>query len=143
MPVHDWTRVSDGIFHSFHLSWTDEIMAALNAGLLPSDYYALRGLAELKYLFGGRQIVFRFFYPLPKDSIHDHGKPPHFGIASLASGFHHVVQELLQLPYPLIVFKQDPVSAQDFGPNHFPITGIRTQPHGKLAIFLRTLSHAV
>jgi hypothetical protein len=41
MPVHDWTRVSDGIFHSFHLSWTDEIMAALNAGLLPSEYYAL------------------------------------------------------------------------------------------------------
>jgi hypothetical protein len=41
MPVHDWTRVSAGIFHSFHLSWTDAIMAALNAGLLPADYYAL------------------------------------------------------------------------------------------------------
>ncbi len=41
MPAHDWTRIGAGIFHSFHLSWTDEIMAALNAGSLPPDYYAL------------------------------------------------------------------------------------------------------
>jgi hypothetical protein len=41
MPVHDWTRVDDGIFHSFHLSWTSRIYDALNAGLLPDNYYAL------------------------------------------------------------------------------------------------------
>ncbi len=41
MPVHDWTRVSAGIFHSFHLTWIGELSKALNSGLLPPDYYAL------------------------------------------------------------------------------------------------------
>lgn len=40
MPIHDWTRVSAGTFHAFHLSWIAEIQVALNAGLLPGDYYA-------------------------------------------------------------------------------------------------------
>lgn len=41
MPIHDWTRVDAGIFHDFHQSWTGRIRDALNAGLLPSDHYAL------------------------------------------------------------------------------------------------------
>lgn len=41
MPVHDWTRVSAGIFHDFHHSWIEEIKRALNSGRLPPDYYAL------------------------------------------------------------------------------------------------------
>jgi len=41
MPIHDWTRVNPGIFHDFHHSWIEEIKRALNAGLLPADYYAL------------------------------------------------------------------------------------------------------
>ena len=41
MPVHDWTRVSAGTFHSFHLGWMAEMTRALNGGLLPADYYAL------------------------------------------------------------------------------------------------------
>jgi len=41
MPVHDWTNVDAGIFHAFHHSWIEEIQRALNAGLLPPDYYAL------------------------------------------------------------------------------------------------------
>jgi hypothetical protein len=41
MPIHDWTRVEAGIFHHFHHSWIEEIQRALNAGLLPEDYYAL------------------------------------------------------------------------------------------------------
>lgn len=41
MPVHDWTRVEAGIFHSFHLAWVSEINKALNDGLLPDGYYAL------------------------------------------------------------------------------------------------------
>jgi hypothetical protein len=41
MPVHDWTRVAAGVFHHFHLSWIDEIARALNAGVLPADYYAM------------------------------------------------------------------------------------------------------
>ena len=43
MPIHDWTRVDDGIFHDFHHSWIGEMKKALNCGLLPSDYYALAG----------------------------------------------------------------------------------------------------
>ena len=41
MPIHDWTRVDAGIFHDFHHTWITEIKRALNAGLLPPDYYAL------------------------------------------------------------------------------------------------------
>jgi hypothetical protein len=40
MPTHDWTRVSDGAFHDFHLGWIAEIRNALNGGLLPPSYYA-------------------------------------------------------------------------------------------------------
>ncbi len=41
MPIHDWTRVEAGLFHDFHQRWTAAISNALNAGLLPSGYYAL------------------------------------------------------------------------------------------------------
>ena len=40
MPLHDWTRVSHGTWHAFHLSWISEIQEALNDGLLPPQYYA-------------------------------------------------------------------------------------------------------
>lgn len=41
MPLHDWTRVDDGIFHSFHNSWIASIVETLNNGLLPEGYYSL------------------------------------------------------------------------------------------------------
>jgi hypothetical protein len=41
MPAHDWTRVSDGVFHHFHLAWIAELCRVLNEGVLPPDYYAL------------------------------------------------------------------------------------------------------
>ena len=40
MPIHDWTRVSDGAFHAFHHCWIGEIRTALNSGVLPPGYYA-------------------------------------------------------------------------------------------------------
>jgi hypothetical protein len=40
MPVHDWTRVSAGTFHDFHGAWIVHLKEALNAGVLPEDYYA-------------------------------------------------------------------------------------------------------
>jgi hypothetical protein len=40
MPIHDWTRVTAGTWHDFHLAWITEIRNALNGGLLPPDYYA-------------------------------------------------------------------------------------------------------
>ncbi len=42
MPVHDWTRVSDGTFHDFHYSWVLEIKRALmRRRLLPNGYYVM------------------------------------------------------------------------------------------------------
>src|SRR5262249_2650572 len=41
MPVHDWTKVDAGIFHSFHNFWIAELVRKLNGGLLPDGYYAL------------------------------------------------------------------------------------------------------
>lgn len=41
MPIHDWTRVGASIFHAFHHEWISALARALNAGLLPEDYYAL------------------------------------------------------------------------------------------------------
>jgi Protein of unknown function (DUF4058) len=40
MPIHDWTRVTAGTWHAFHLSWISEIQLALNGGRLPPSYYA-------------------------------------------------------------------------------------------------------
>jgi Protein of unknown function (DUF4058) len=40
MPIHDWTRVTAGTFHDFHLAWIAEIRNALNGGILPPEYYA-------------------------------------------------------------------------------------------------------
>jgi hypothetical protein len=42
MPIHDWTRVDAGLFHSFHQDWIGVLARALNAGVLPRDYFALR-----------------------------------------------------------------------------------------------------
>jgi hypothetical protein len=41
MPVHDWTRVDAGLFHSFHQRWIGALCDALNAGGLPPAYFAL------------------------------------------------------------------------------------------------------
>jgi Protein of unknown function (DUF4058) len=41
MPMHDWTRVDDGIYHDFHNSWIAGLWQVLNCGALPSGYYAL------------------------------------------------------------------------------------------------------
>jgi hypothetical protein len=42
MPIHDWTRVDAGLFHAFHQSWVTVLSRALNTGVLPPDYFALR-----------------------------------------------------------------------------------------------------
>ncbi len=40
MPIHDWIRVDANTFHDFHNSWIIHLKEALNAGVLPPDYYA-------------------------------------------------------------------------------------------------------
>ncbi len=41
MPVHDWSNINAGVFHSFHTTWIVEVCNSLNGGLLPPGYYAL------------------------------------------------------------------------------------------------------
>jgi hypothetical protein len=41
MPIHDWTRVTSGTFHAFHVAWIAEIQRTLNGGVLPEGYYAM------------------------------------------------------------------------------------------------------
>ena len=41
MPVHDWSKVDAGIFHTFHGSWITHLLESLNEGVLPTEYYAL------------------------------------------------------------------------------------------------------
>jgi hypothetical protein len=41
MPIHDWTRVNAGVFHYFHQAWTIHLCEALNARVLPPDFFAL------------------------------------------------------------------------------------------------------
>ena len=41
VPMHNWKLVEAGIFPAFHHNWITAISNALNAGLLPPEYYAL------------------------------------------------------------------------------------------------------
>jgi hypothetical protein len=41
MPIHDWTRVSAGTYHDFHLGWTVALRVALNQGVLPAGFEAV------------------------------------------------------------------------------------------------------
>ena len=41
MPIHDWTRVDAGTFHSFHQQWIASLCAALNTGGLPPGFFAM------------------------------------------------------------------------------------------------------
>ena len=41
MPIHNWKRVDAGLFHAFHQCWTVTLCAELNAGRLPTEYFAL------------------------------------------------------------------------------------------------------
>ncbi|MBX9679801.1 MAG: hypothetical protein K2X38_13645 [Gemmataceae bacterium] len=40
MPIHDWTRVSAGTWHDFHVAWIAELRNVLNERVLPAGYYA-------------------------------------------------------------------------------------------------------
>lgn len=40
MPLDDWTKVPDSVFHSFHNGWLWNLMGSLNRGVLPEGYLA-------------------------------------------------------------------------------------------------------
>lgn len=76
MPVHDWTRVSDGTSHDFHYSWVLEIKRALKRGLLPDGYYVM---AEH---FGGDRVA-PDVLTLQQSTSTPEPAPPAAGIATL------------------------------------------------------------
>lgn len=41
MPIHNWSAVSDGMFHWFHQRWIGMIADWLNQGRLPEGFYAI------------------------------------------------------------------------------------------------------
>jgi len=41
MPIHDWTRVAAGTFHTFHLRWIAALCDWFNGGGLPEGYFAM------------------------------------------------------------------------------------------------------
>lgn len=41
MPLHDWTKADDGLFHDFHTLWLARLVDALNGGVLPVGYFAM------------------------------------------------------------------------------------------------------
>src|SRR6266436_6102140 len=41
MPIHDWKRGDDFLFHNLHLGWVVELCGHLNQGVLPSSYFAM------------------------------------------------------------------------------------------------------
>jgi len=41
MPMHDWSRVTPGIYHNFHYLWLSTITNRLNSGLLPTGMIAM------------------------------------------------------------------------------------------------------
>ncbi|NLS97118.1 MAG: DUF4058 family protein [Planctomycetaceae bacterium] len=84
MPIHDWTRVKPGIFHHFHLEWISSIANALNAGLLPSNLYAL---AEQVAAQGGIPDILTLAASPYQDAdeIASQGAPPDRGGLALAT----------------------------------------------------------
>jgi hypothetical protein len=41
MPMHDWSRVTPGTYHNFHVLWLATITNQLNAGILPAGCFAM------------------------------------------------------------------------------------------------------
>jgi hypothetical protein len=40
MPIHDWSRVPDFVFHQLHHGWITHLSGQLNESVLPANYYA-------------------------------------------------------------------------------------------------------
>src|SRR5258708_2874433 len=70
MSVHDWTRVDEGLFHDFHQCWTVALRNALNAGVLPRDYFAL---VEQRVQCPIPDVLTLELSPPPGEPTHDEG----------------------------------------------------------------------
>jgi hypothetical protein len=47
MPVHDWSRGDDSLYHNFHLGWPIEVAGRLN-GMVEPAYFAMTETWELR-----------------------------------------------------------------------------------------------
>lgn len=61
MPIHDWTRVSHGLFHHFHQCWIGNLSDVLNGGLIPPCYFALieRTVSDESYISKANHLAIR------------------------------------------------------------------------------------
>lgn len=41
MPMHDWSKVTPGTYHNFHLQWIASLAQQLNSGILPPGCFAM------------------------------------------------------------------------------------------------------
>jgi hypothetical protein len=41
MPIHDWSKVPDAVFHALHVAWLGRLQDLLNTRLLPEPFHAL------------------------------------------------------------------------------------------------------
>lgn len=89
MPIHDWTRVPAGIFHDFHQEWCRSIKHRLNAGVLPSDHYAM--LEQVAVGVEGDVITLQ-------DRDEEADANPGGGVATLAAPKTRFVAELGKFP---------------------------------------------
>ena len=48
MPIHDWTRGDDALFHDFQLSWLSKLAGRLNKDVLSSSHFAMTETIELR-----------------------------------------------------------------------------------------------
>lgn len=90
MPVHDWTRVDAGTFHDFHTAWITHLKEALNAGLLPPDFYALseqragETIPDVLALHAQRRDVPRPDDSAPAGAVAVAEAPPHVSVTLTA-----------------------------------------------------------
>lgn len=66
MPMHDWTRVPDGFFQTFHHSWIEQIHLALGR-VLPPEYYSAS--EQVVGGFGPDIVTLRGFSPDPAGGV--------------------------------------------------------------------------
>jgi hypothetical protein len=75
MPIHDWTRVSAGIFHDFHVAWIVSIQKILNTEILPPTHYAqieqTHGSFDTEYFEPGPDLILE-----PGDLSFTESQPP-------------------------------------------------------------------
>ncbi len=99
MHIHDWTRVGAGTFHDFHMAWITHLKEALNAGPLPSDYYA-QGDAQGEQHMGRKIADVLTLHASDPDQSLTPPQPPDGGAVAVAEAPPRVSRTLVLAPSP-------------------------------------------